>query len=93
MTGVQTCALPIYVWNFAEIYAALDKDHGAEQVADVGKLAVRLGAWLKDAHERTAVVAAARETVSELAGALDRTLAALEPYLMQIRLERGSLDA
>jgi 3-deoxy-D-manno-octulosonic-acid transferase len=82
-----------HVWNFAEIYAALDKSHGAEQVADVGKLAVRVGAWLKDADERRTVVAAARETVTTLGGALERTLAALEPYLMQIRLERRDGDA
>jgi 3-deoxy-D-manno-octulosonic-acid transferase len=82
-----------HVWNFAEIYAALDKAHGAEQVTDVGKLAVRVGAWLKDANERTAVVAAAKETVATLGGALERTLAALEPYLMQIRLERRGGDA
>src|SRR5262245_58522870 len=37
-----------HVWNFAEIYGALDKSHGAEQVTDVGKLAVRVGSWLKD---------------------------------------------
>ena len=82
-----------HVWNFAEIYSALDKAHGAEQVTDVGKLAVRVGAWLKDANERTAVVDAAKETVATLGGALERTLAALEPYLMQIRLERRSGDA
>ena len=82
-----------HVWNFAEIYAALDKSHGAEQVPDVGKLAVRVGAWLKDADERAAVVAAARETVATLGGGLERTLAALEPYLMQIRLERRDPDA
>jgi 3-deoxy-D-manno-octulosonic-acid transferase len=82
-----------HVWNFAEIYAALDKAHGAEQVTDVGKLAVRLGAWLKDADERAAVVAAGRATVAILGGALDRTLAALEPYLMQVRLERHQHDA
>jgi len=82
-----------HVWNFAEIYAALDKAHGAEQVADVGKLAVRVGAWLKDVDERAKVVAAARETVTTLGGALERTLAALEPYLMQIRLERRGGDA
>jgi 3-deoxy-D-manno-octulosonic-acid transferase len=81
------------VWNFAEIYAALDKAHGAEQVTDVGKLAVRMGAWLKDASERAAVVAAARATVATLGGALERTVAALEPYLMQIRLERRRHDA
>ena len=29
-----------HVWNFAEIYAALDTAHGAELITDVGKLAV-----------------------------------------------------
>src|SRR4030081_3507389 len=62
-----------HVWNFAESCAALDKAHGAEQVTDVGKLAVRVGAWLKDAGERATVVAAARETVTALGGALERT--------------------
>ena len=76
-----------HVWNFAEIYTALDNAHGAEQVNDVGKLAVRIGAWLKDASARTAVVSAGREIVANLGGALERTLAAIEPYLMQIRLE------
>ena len=47
----------------------------------------------KDASERAAVVAAARATVATLGGALERTLAALEPYLMQIRLERRHHDA
>ena len=28
-----------HVWNFAEIYAALDKSHGAERVTDVSELA------------------------------------------------------
>jgi 3-deoxy-D-manno-octulosonic-acid transferase len=82
-----------HVWNFAEIYAALDAAHGAEQVTDAGKLAVRVGAWLTDTAERTAVVAAARETVTTLAGALERTIAALEPYLMQIQLERRDSHA
>jgi 3-deoxy-D-manno-octulosonic-acid transferase len=82
-----------HVWNFAEIYEALDESHGAEQVTDVGKLTVKVGAWLKDADERAKVVAAARETVATLGGALDRTIAALEPYLMQIRLEHRDGDA
>jgi 3-deoxy-D-manno-octulosonic-acid transferase len=82
-----------HVWNFAEIYAALDTAHGAELVTDVGKLAVRVGAWLKDAGARAMVAAAARETVTSLGGALDRTISALDPYLMQIRLERSPHDA
>jgi len=77
-----------HVWNFAEIYAALDAAHGAEQVADGGRLTVRVGAWLTDAAERVKVAASARETVTQLAGALDRTLTALDPYFMQIRMVR-----
>jgi len=84
-----------HVWNFAEIYAALDAAHGAEQVADAGRLTVRVGAWLTDAAERMKVAASARETVTQLAGALDRTLTALDPYFMQIRMMRqnGSASA
>ena len=83
-----------HVWNFAEIYSALDAARGAEQVNDVGRLAVRVGAL---AHRsRTSARAWSRphaQTVAALAGALDRTLAALDPYLMQIRLERRDSHA
>src|SRR5262249_50671005 len=75
------------VWNFAEIYAALDKAHGAEEVSDAERLALRAGASLKDAPPPAGGSAAARETVATLGGGLERTLAALDPYLMQIRLE------
>jgi 3-deoxy-D-manno-octulosonic-acid transferase len=76
-----------HVWNFAEIYSALDAAGGAEPIAEAGELAVRVGAWLTDPAERAAVVEAGRATVATLGGALDRTLAALDPYFMQIRLE------
>ncbi|HEY2230044.1 MAG TPA: 3-deoxy-D-manno-octulosonic acid transferase [Xanthobacteraceae bacterium] len=82
-----------HVWNFSEIYEALDTNHGADVVADVGKLAVRLGALLKDANQRTALAAAARETVKALGGALERTLAALDPYLVDIRMDRPERHA
>ena len=82
-----------HVWNFSEIYDALDAAHGADVVADVGKLAVRLGALLKDADQRAALVAAARETVKSLGGALDRTLAALDPYLVDLRMDRPQSHA
>jgi 3-deoxy-D-manno-octulosonic-acid transferase len=82
-----------HVWNFAEIYSALDAAGGAEQVSDAGKLAVRVGAWLANPDERAAVVNAARETVATLGGALERTLAALDPYLMQLRLEHRNSHA
>ncbi len=82
-----------HVWNFAELYEALDTARGAELIADVGRLTVRVGALLTDAAERAAITGAARETVERLGGALERTLAALDPYFMQIRLERRSSHA
>jgi len=82
-----------HVWNFAEIYAALDQSHGAEPVSDVAKLTARMGAWLEDAGARATAIAAARRTVAALGGALERTVTALEPYLMQIRLEHRDADA
>src|SRR5205085_9982808 len=39
-----------HVWNFTEIYSALDAARGAEEVADAGRLASRIHAWLHDAH-------------------------------------------
>jgi 3-deoxy-D-manno-octulosonic-acid transferase len=77
-----------HVWNFADIYAALDEARGAEQVADAGRLAMRIGAWLTDADLREDIATAALKTVEILGGALERTLAALDPYLMQLRLEQ-----
>ena len=77
-----------HVWNFADIYSALDAARGAEEVADAGRLTVRMGAWLSDRRLRETVAEAALQTVEVLGGALDRTLAAIEPYLMQLRLEQ-----
>jgi 3-deoxy-D-manno-octulosonic-acid transferase len=77
-----------HVWNFAEIYAMLDQAHGAEPIDDAQALTVRLSAWLGDPAARSAVADAGTVTVGSLGGALDRTLAALDPYLMQLRLEQ-----
>jgi len=82
-----------HVWNFAEIYAALDHAHGAEQVQDAGRLAASLAAWLTDAPQRQAVAAAAHRTVEALCGALERTLSALDPYFTALRPDHRSGDA
>jgi 3-deoxy-D-manno-octulosonic-acid transferase len=74
------------VGNFSEIYGTLDAAGGAEEVGDVNRLAVRCGALLTDAAARRALAEAGRRTVEGLGGALERTLSALEPYLMQLRL-------
>jgi len=82
-----------HVWNFADIYAALDAARGAEQVSDAGKLAVKVGAWLTDPAAREATAKAALTTMDTLCGALARTLTALDPYLLQLRLEHGPKHA
>ncbi len=82
-----------HVWNFAELYEALDSARGAEQITEVGGLTARIDALLTDATARAAITGAARKTVDQLGGALERTLAALDPYFMQIRLERRGSHA
>jgi len=79
-----------HVWNFAEVYAALDAARGAQPVGDEAALAERLGAWLADPAARQAATDAATATIKKLGGALDRTWAALDPYLIQLRLEERS---
>jgi len=77
-----------HIWNFAELYATLDQAHGAELVDDEEALTTRLGGWLADQSARAAVAEAGAAAVEKLSGALERTLAALDPYLMQLRLEQ-----
>jgi 3-deoxy-D-manno-octulosonic-acid transferase len=77
-----------HVWNFTEIYSALDAVGGAEMVTDSGKLTVRIGAWLTDAEARKKVAQTGLQAMDTLGGALERTVAALDPYLVQFRLER-----
>lgn len=77
-----------HIWNFAELYTTLDQAHGAVPVADEEALTVKLGDWLADQSVRTAVAKAGADVVEKLSGALERTLAALDPYLIQLRLEQ-----
>jgi 3-deoxy-D-manno-octulosonic-acid transferase len=48
---------------------------------------------LDNADARRTLVDAGERVVARLGGALDRTLSALEPYLLQVRLETGAADA
>jgi 3-deoxy-D-manno-octulosonic-acid transferase len=77
-----------HIWNFAEIYAALDSAHGAEPVADASKLTAGFAALMAQPAVRASVADAARVTVEGLGGALERTLQSLDPYLMQLRLHQ-----
>ena len=53
----------------------------------------QLGRWLEDTDARQRAGASGRAVVERLGGALDRTMAALEPYLLQLRLENGTSHA
>jgi 3-deoxy-D-manno-octulosonic-acid transferase len=82
-----------HVTNFSDVYRALDDEGGAFQADDSEALVKRLGLLLADASARQTSIDAAMRVVDRLGGALDRTLAALEPYLLQLRLEQGAADA
>lgn len=77
-----------HVWNFRDIYAALDEAEGASLVSDPSKLALAIATWLRDEPKRRLVSERAAAAVGLLSGALQRTLSALEPYIMQLSLER-----
>jgi 3-deoxy-D-manno-octulosonic-acid transferase len=82
-----------HVFNFSDVYEALDKAGGA-RVADAQEMLVKqLGQLLADPKAREKSLAASERVVGELGGALERTLTALEPYLLQLRLEMGAANA
>jgi len=82
-----------HVFNFTDVYEALDSAGGAKRADTQEALVKQLGKLLADPAARNLSVAAAERVVSQLGGALERTLAALEPYLLQLRLEMGASDA
>ncbi len=82
-----------HVFNFTDVYEALDRAGGARQADTQEALVRQLGQLLSDPAAREASVAASVGVVEQLGGALERTLAALEPYLLQLRLEMGAASA
>jgi 3-deoxy-D-manno-octulosonic-acid transferase len=82
-----------HVGNFADIYRALDEAGGARLAGDGEALVKQLGGWLDDRDARQRASVAGRAVIDRLGGALDKTMAALEPYLLQLRLESGTAHA
>ena len=82
-----------HVFNFTDVYDALDRAGGARRAESQEALVKQLGQLLADPKARDASLAAAEHVVQQLGGALERTLAALEPYLLQLRLEMGAANA
>jgi 3-deoxy-D-manno-octulosonic-acid transferase len=82
-----------HVFNFTDVYDALDAAGGAKRADTLEALVKQLGQLLADPAARDRAVAASERVVEDLGGALDRTLVALEPYLLQLRLEMGAANA
>jgi 3-deoxy-D-manno-octulosonic-acid transferase len=75
-----------HVGNFSAVYAQLNRNRGAATVTDAESLAKSIALLLDDAGLVRSMATAARSTVEKLGGALERTMAAIEPYLVQTRL-------
>jgi 3-deoxy-D-manno-octulosonic-acid transferase len=82
-----------HVSNFGEIYEELDRASAAELVIDADELTARTGAWIRDSAERERIATQAKCYVDKLAGALDLTVSALEPYFMQLRSQNRTAHA
>ena len=82
-----------HVFNFIDVYEALDAAGGARRADSQEALVKQLGQLLADPNARDAQLAASERVVEQLGGALERTLGALEPYLLQLRLEMGAANA
>jgi len=82
-----------HVFNFSDVYEALDSAGGARRADTREALVKQLGQLLADPAAREWSVGAAERVVGQLGGALNRTLVALEPYLLQLRLEMGAANA
>ena len=82
-----------HVFNFTDVYEALDLAGGARRADTQEALVKQLGQLLADPKAREVLLAASERVVEQLGGALERTLTALEPYLLQLRLEMGAANA
>ena len=74
----------LHVHNFIEAYATLDRHGGARAVADGEALAAEVGRLLARPEDAVQVATAAAAAVEGLSGALDRTMAALEPAMARL---------
>jgi 3-deoxy-D-manno-octulosonic-acid transferase len=72
--------------GFADAFDALDRAEGAGVIRDADALGAEAARLLADPGARAAMARAASLTCAALGGAVDRTLAAIEPYLIQLRL-------
>lgn len=75
-----------HVDNFTDVYASLDEQGGAVRAPDVGALAGQVLHWLSHPASARAAGRQGLHIVSELSGAADRVMQALDPLLVRARL-------
>lgn len=75
-----------HVSNFSSIYAQLNRTRGAATVTDAESLSKSISLLLDDPALVKSMSQSAKSSVEKLGGALDRTVSAIEPYLVQLRL-------
>jgi 3-deoxy-D-manno-octulosonic-acid transferase len=76
------------VANFTDIYECLDSRHGAATVISTESLARALAYLFADAAQMRAMARAAQEAVDGLGGASDFIMKAIEPYIVQMMVEK-----
>ncbi|MFB0492297.1 3-deoxy-D-manno-octulosonic-acid transferase [Methylobacterium sp. OAE515] len=74
--------------NFAVIYSALDRAGGALQVRDGVELAAVAGELLGDPGRFGGMMLAGQSALRPFEGAVARTLAVLDPFVAQMKLQR-----
>lgn len=78
-----------HVANFAAVYGALHAAEAAIEVSDAEGLAAAAFLMITDRKERERLREAAANTVAGLGGALERTMAALEPYFLTLAMRQS----
>jgi len=81
-----------YVHNFTEVYQILDEARGAVQVEDAEALIDVLTTLLSDVGKFRTMARAAFDAVEQRAGATRNVMRAIEPYIVQMRLDRDRAD-
>jgi len=77
------------VHNFRDSYRNLLAAGGARLVRDEAMLAANVEFLLKNRAERDKMVAAARATIEDMRGALDKTVQVLDSYVFPLTIKRG----
>lgn len=75
-----------YIHNFTDVYGALDAEGGAWMLTEPAQLAHALELLFNEPAQIRALAREAATSVARMGGAVERTLQAVEPYVMSLSL-------